>query len=287
MLERLQKIIARAGVASRRKAEQLMVAGQVMVNGKIVTELGAKADAERDSIKVGAKRLTFPREAIYLLFHKPAECVSTMHDPERRRALGDFMHGLPGGIFPVGRLDYHASGAILLTNDGTLANQMLRASESLPQTYWIKVKGILGTEELRRLREATHARIEARGAGANRWYEVAMSGGKSDAMGRALAEMAHPLEKMKRVKLINLELASLPPGKYRPLTEEEAGALRRTVSRAYRPRQTKPAGRGRKMPGVVPANRDEPGATSAGRNPALRQADQPRRNAGRPRHSHK
>lgn len=238
MLERLQKIISRAGVASRRQAEQLIVSGQVTVNGRIVTELGTKADAERDHIKVGAKRISAAApEKIYLLFHKPTECVSTMHDPEGRRSVGDFMHGLPGGMFPVGRLDYHASGALLLTNDGELANQMMRAAESLPQTYWIKVKGALREEEIRGLRAATGARIEARGAGENRWYEVSPGpGGIKKDLHRELALAGHPVEKVKRVKLIHLEVASVAPGKYRALTLEEAAALRRIVRRAYRPR---------------------------------------------------
>lgn len=238
-MERLQKIIARAGVASRRQAEQLIVSGQVTVNGKIVTELGTKADAERDHIKVGAKRISGKaRDAIYLVFHKPSECVSTMHDPEGRRAIGDFMHGLPGGMFPVGRLDYHASGVMLLTNDGELANQMMRAAGALPQTYWIKVKGALGEEELRRLRAETGARIETRGAGENRWYEVSLgpSGAKGN-LHEKLAAIGHPVEKVKRVKLVHLEISSVAPGKYRAMTLEEAAALRRIVRRAYRPRR--------------------------------------------------
>jgi 23S rRNA pseudouridine2605 synthase len=252
MLERLQKIIARAGVASRRQAEKLILAGEVSVNGKIITQLGAKADAERDSIKVGAKRLRIAERRTYLLFHKPPECVSTMSDPEGRRSLRDFMHGVPSGVFPVGRLDYHASGAMLLTSDGELANQMLRAAESLPQTYYVKVRGSLGEDELRSLRQRTGARIALLKPGQNCWYEVAMGGavsrscgigthkprGRSEALRGALTQMAHPLEKMKRMKLVNLELTSLPPGRYRPLTEEEVGELRRTVARAYRPRKT-------------------------------------------------
>jgi len=266
MLERLQKIIARAGVASRRQAEQLIVTGQVTVNGKIVTELGTKADAERDSIKVGAKRLTFSAQKTYYLFHKPSECVSTMHDPERRRSLGDFMHGLPGGIFPVGRLDYHASGAILLTSDGELANQMMRAAGSLGQRYEIKIKGKMSPEELRHLRTETGARVETLRSGENCWYELALGEGPSTSLPSAhhgglraggtrgrredlrevLAGMGHPVEKMKRVKLASLELASIPAGQYRALTPEEIAGLKRIVGRAYQPGRTRGEARPRR-----------------------------------------
>src|SRR5580658_10283466 len=115
MEERLQKIIARAGIASRRRAEQLIVSGQVTVNGKVVTELGTRADAARDHIKVSGRLLQGAEDHVYIAFHKPAEVVATLSDPEGRRSLGDFLSGVPARVYPVGRLEYHTSGLLFLT----------------------------------------------------------------------------------------------------------------------------------------------------------------------------
>src|SRR2546427_10107528 len=143
MLERLQKIISRAGIASWRHAEQLILSGQVRVNGQVITELGSKADLETDRIEAAGKRVAAQDEKVVLLLHKPPQVVSTMADPEGRKTLRNFLRGLPERVYPVGRLDYAASGLVLLTNDGALANRLLKAAHTIPQTYWIKVKGRL------------------------------------------------------------------------------------------------------------------------------------------------
>jgi len=236
MLERLQKIIARAGIASRRHAEQLLLAGQVSVNGKVVTEPGTRADPERDHIKVGGKLLRFPKSKTYLVLHKPAGCVSTMHDPEGRRTLRDFLRGVPGRVFPVGRLEYHAQGLLLLTNDGELANRVLQAARvgGLEQTYWLKVKGQLAEEVRQRLRQSTGVRIRLLRDAPNPWCEAVVSEPRHDALRRGLAQLGHPVEKIKRVKLANLALGSLPAGRYRHLTPDEVSALRRSVDNALR-----------------------------------------------------
>src|SRR5215472_5140012 len=127
MEERMQKIIARAGIASRRHAEELIASGLVTVNGQTVTELGSKADESRDHIKVNGKLLRPETSRVYILLHKPPEVVSTMSDPEGRKSLADLLHGVPERVFPVGRLEYHASGLVFLTNDGELANKMLQS----------------------------------------------------------------------------------------------------------------------------------------------------------------
>src|SRR5271168_3961060 len=124
MEERLQKIIARAGLASRRRAEEMIASGMVTVNGKVITEMGTKADPAKDHIKVGGKLLHIESENIYVLLNKPPEVVSTMSDPEGRTSLRDLLHGIPGRVFPVGRLEYHAAGLVLLTNDGNLTNRI-------------------------------------------------------------------------------------------------------------------------------------------------------------------
>ncbi len=239
MLERLQKIIARAGIASRRHAEQLISSGQVRVNGRVVTELGSKADPERDRIEAAGRLVRFPESKTYLVLHKPPQVVSTMADPLGRRTLRHLLSGVSPRVFPVGRLDYAASGLLLLTNDGELANEILKAAARLPQVYWVKVKGRLMEEERRRVEREAHARTRAlkspRAAGshaANPWYEVTLTGARRDALRRCLVQLGHPVEKMKRVKLANLELGALPEGKYRSLDEAEVAALERWVQRA-------------------------------------------------------
>src|ERR1700758_5136438 len=151
MLERLQKIIARSGIASRRHAEELIRSGQVSVNGVVVTELGAKADPEHDRVEAAGKVARASEGRVYLLLHKPPEIVSTLADPERRRTLRNLLVGVAERVFPVGRLDYAASGAVLLTNDGEFASRMLKAAPNLTRTYWIKVKGRLSEDQLKSL----------------------------------------------------------------------------------------------------------------------------------------
>ncbi len=144
MLERLQKIIARAGIASRRHAEQLILSGQVRVNGQVITELGSKADAQQDRIEA-AGRLVEPNNErrVYIALNKPPEVVSTLADPEGRKTLKNCLRGLPERVYPVGRLDYNASGLVFLTNDGDLAAEMLKDWPNLQQVYHVKIKGRL------------------------------------------------------------------------------------------------------------------------------------------------
>ena len=239
MLERLQKIIARAGIASRRHAEQLILSGQVRVNGEVVAELGSKADPERDRIEAAGKLVRFPESKAYLMLHKPPRVVSTMADPEGRRALRHFLSGVPGRVFPVGRLEYAAAGLVVLTSDGELANRILKAAARLPQTYHVKVKGRLGDGELKQIEQAARARVRAlksphaAGArGANPWYEVTLGASRRDALRKILAQLGHPVEKMKRVKVANLELGDLPEGRYRHLEAAEIAGLGRFLARA-------------------------------------------------------
>lgn len=232
MMERLQKIIARAGVASRRHAEQLIVTGQVTVNGAVITELGSKADPERDSIKVGGKRVRVKQTRTYLLLHKPPGCVATMYDPEGRPTLRDYVRGVAGRVFPAGRLDFHASGLLLMTNDGALTNRVLKAAGRLPQTYWIKLKGRLTEEERRKAQQESGARLSLLKKAENAWYEAVLTEARRDALRKSLAGMGRAVEKVKRVKLANLELGALPAGNYRALMPEEVATLERLVAGA-------------------------------------------------------
>lgn len=228
MEERLQKIIARAGIASRRHAEELITSGLVTVNGETVTELGSKADPSRDHIKVSGKLLRAEREHVYLALYKPPEVVATMSDPEGRRSLADLLHGLPERVFPVGRLEYHAYGLVLLTNDGGLANEILQARH-LPQTYHIKLKSLLTFAEIEELSRATGAKISRRGGQNAPWYEVTISSASNDALRNRLFQSGHPVEKLKRVAIANIELGSLAPGGHRSLSAAEVSGLRRAL----------------------------------------------------------
>ena len=139
--ERLQKIIAAAGLASRRKAEELITQGRVTVNGRTVTELGSKADTQRDHIKVDGKLLHGPQRNVYLLMNKPKGYVTTADDPEGRPTVMDLVKNVGARVYPVGRLDYASEGLLLLTNDGDLANYLTRAAAHVPKTYLVKVSG--------------------------------------------------------------------------------------------------------------------------------------------------
>src|SRR5215469_5846981 len=144
--ERLQKLLAHAGIASRRKAEQLILEGRVTVNGAVITTLGSKADPERDHVKVDGKHIREPERLVYLAMNKPKGCVTTVSDPEGRRTVIDLLKGVKARVYPVGRLDYHSEGLLLLTNDGELAKRIMSAATHLPKTYLVKANGTLTAE---------------------------------------------------------------------------------------------------------------------------------------------
>ena len=250
MLERLQKIIARAGIASRRHAEDLIRSGQVLVNGVVVTELGAKADPEHDRIEA-AGRVAEPQSTLrYFALNKPVHVVSTMSDPEGRATLRHLLRGLAEGVFPVGGLDYAASGLMLLTNDGELADRIFKSFGHLPQVYWVKIKGKPSIDTLRKVQQRAHARLyrlrspaAVSGDAANPWYEVQLRGAPRDVLRRELFDAGHPVEKMKRVKLGPLELGDLPDAQYRQLAPNEVARLRRAIERGDEPAKQAPAAR--------------------------------------------
>jgi len=232
MLERLQKIIARAGVSSRRHAEKLIVSGQVRVNGALVTELGSKADPSTDKIEVAGRLIEEAEDHVYLVMHKPPEVVSNLADPEGRKTLRNFLRGFPPRVYPVGALDYADSGLVFLTNDGDLTAAMLKTWSTLPQLYYIKIKGRLSLEDLDRLSKETGSKLQTvrqpdstRGHAANFWYEVQTTGARLDNIRRILLKEMHPVEKVKRIGLGPLSLEGIPRGRYRLLKKEEADAI--------------------------------------------------------------
>ena len=253
--ERLQKIIAAAGIASRRNAEELITQGRVAVNGQIVTELGSKADLEHDHIKVDGKVLHRPERHIYILLNKPKGYVTTASDPEGRPTVMDLVRSVGGRVYPVGRLDYASEGLLLLTNDGELANYLTRAASHVAKTYLVKVSGRPGEENIEKLRrgirigrrpgapnkggEAVHtapAQIRLTKDAENPWYEVTLHEGKNRQIRRMFEEIGHHVEKIKRIRYGPLTL-DVEPSQFRHLASNEVQALRKPVSPSRRPAQ--------------------------------------------------
>ena len=233
MQERLQKIIARAGIASRRHAEQLIVSGQVRVNGKTIRELGAKADTAIDKIEVSGKKINAEERKVYLLLNKPPEIVSSLADPEGRKTLRNLLRGFPERVYPVGNLEYSSSGLVFLTNDGDFAAQMLKRWENIEQVYHVKVKGMLTRDDLERLGKEIGAKMQTlrqpdatRGRTANYWYEVRMRSSKKEEMRNVLFKERHPVEKVKRVALGALTIEGIPRSRYRLLSNKEVDMLK-------------------------------------------------------------
>lgn len=238
MLERIQKIISKAGIASRRKAEELMTAGAVTVNGRVVRKLGSKADSERDHIKVSGKLINPKQPKIYLLLNKPREVVTTLSDPLGRVTVKELLRGVRTRVYPVGRLDYDSEGLLLLTNDGELVQRMLHPSFRVPKTYEVKVKGVLTDEEIRDLTKGVElaegrtlpCRIrKIQKTEKNSWIEMTIYEGRNRQIRRMLENTDHPVLKLKRVRMANLELGGLPIGQYRYLTAPEIKSLKRLV----------------------------------------------------------
>jgi len=285
MLERLQKIIAHAGIASRRHAEQLILSGQVSVNGQIVRELGTKADPAVDKIEAAGRLVEDERKPVYLIMHKPAEVVSTLADPVGRKTLRNFLRGFPERVYPVGNLDYAASGLIFLTNDGSLTDSMLKSWSNIQQVYHIKVKGRLNLDELDKLgaKTSTIVRVirqpdSTRGHAANFWYEAQVTGSKLDVLANALVKDQHPIEKVKRIGLGPLSLEGVPVGQYILLGKEQAEALRhptRPFQFVPHPRPKAPPSTSKRPPATRQPHRHSngPGKAQHFSNPPLAKTD--------------
>lgn len=234
MLERLQKIIAAAGVTSRRKAEDLIRQGRVAVNGRVVMELGSKADPGRDHIKVNGKLLGRERRPVYLLLHKPVGYVSTVSDPQNRPTVISLVREIEERVYPVGRLDYHSSGLLLLTNDGELAHFLMSPASAVPRTYHVKLGGQPKPEHLRKLeagisldgRRTAPARIRPLASGDKPWYEITLVEGRYHQVRRMFERIGQPVIKLKRVRIAFLTDAGLVPGRFRHLTASEIRRLK-------------------------------------------------------------
>jgi len=236
--ERLQKILAAAGIASRRKAEEIIAAGRVTLNGAIVTEQGTKADPDTDTICVDGKPLKRAEPFVYFLLNKPKGYVTTVSDPEGRPTVMQLLGDLPERVYPVGRLDYASEGLLLMTNDGALAQKLTKAGSHIPKTYLVKVSGKPNEKAVERLRagitislddgrrvKTSPAKIRLTEDAVNPWYEVVLIEGRNRQIRRMFLEVGFLIEKIKRVQLGPLTL-DVPPGKFRRLSKSEIFQLK-------------------------------------------------------------
>jgi 23S rRNA pseudouridine2605 synthase len=282
--ERLQKLLAAAGIASRRHAEEMITSGRVSINGEIVTELGTKADPDRDKIRVDGKPLGSAERKSYLLLNKPKGYVTTVSDPQGRPTVMDLVRGAGVRVYPVGRLDFHSEGLLLMTNDGELARKLTDAASHVPKTYLVKVSGQPSREALEKLRggvvlqpgRGTHAaakrqtrptrtapaKIKLLKEGPNPWFEVTLIEGKNRQIRRMFETVGHHVEKIKRVIFGPLML-DVEPGRYRHLTAAEVKALAGTAenrarksSRAEQGSKEPPSGSTRKSRGESAAHHE-------------------------------
>ena len=282
-LERLQKILAQAGVASRRHAEELITEGRVQVNGKVVTELGTKADPARDHIRVDGKLLQGSERHRYYMLNKPKGFVTTVSDPEGRPTIMQFFSKMRERLYPVGRLDYLSEGLLLVTNDGELANKLTRAALGVEKTYLVKVSGQPSEEDLDRLREGVpidrgkpgSGRVQTApaqirrfnpgkrgnqrpgpGTGENPWFEVVIIEGRNRELRKMFEEIGHHVEKIRRVGYGPLVL-DIEPGKVRELEPAEVENLRKAAEGKYQ----KPKAREPRRQGAPPRADHRPAQT--------------------------
>ena len=240
MEQRLQKLIAAAGIASRRHAEELILGGKVTVNGKVITELGTKADPERDHIKVNGQlinSLLAKRALIYVLLNKPRGYLSSVSDPEKRPLVTELVPPSLGKLHPVGRLDFNTEGLLLLTNDGELTNFVTAARNRVAKIYHAKVKGVPPETSIDRLRRGVRLEGNERSAPAeirtlpqndtNAWYEITLHQGRNQQIRKMFDAIGHSVVKLKRVRIGSLDDRNLKPGQWRLLTEMEVRWLRK------------------------------------------------------------
>lgn len=250
-MERLQKILAQAGVASRRAAEELIAAGRVRVGGKVVRELGSKADPVRDKITVDGRPVHVERHVYYLL-NKPRGVVTTLSDPEGRPTIRDLMKGVTERIFPVGRLDYSTAGVLLCTNDGALANAVLHPSRRIERTYAVKLRGHVRPETVDKWRKGVElddgitapAQVSVLEQTDNAtWLRVTIHEGRNRQIHRMGDATGHPVQRLTRLEFAGLTAEGLAPGDFRELTQKELTRLRRETSQDVRTRAGAPPSR--------------------------------------------
>jgi pseudouridine synthase len=248
---RVQKFLSKAGVCSRRAGEKLMQSGRVQVNGDICTELGSKVVPERDEVRVDGEVVTLPDQYIYVLLNKPESYITSLDDPKDRPIVTDLLPGNMPRIWPVGRLDWDSSGALLLTNDGKLTNLLTHPSNDVIKQYAVKVRGLLknGSPKLQEMRDGVRldgqmtkpAHIQVvKDNGNNTWLEFIISEGKNRQIRRMCDAVGHRVMKLRRYAIGPLTLDGLPAGSHRPLLPEEVVALYEEVE-ANMPERAQPS----------------------------------------------
>ena len=233
-LERLQKVLARAGAASRRGAEAMILAGRVSVDGRVVRELGTKVDPKKSRIELDGKTLA-SEEFVHYVLNKPAGMVTTLDDPEGRPSVGDLIQEIPERVYPVGRLDYDAEGVLIVTNDGELANRLMHPRYGVRRTYDAKVKGVPSEAVLDRLRDGVRLEdgmakplsvaVVGR-ATRNTWVRVEVAEGRPHLVKRIFDAIGHPVQRLRRVDYGGLTVDDLSPGHFRALSKNEVACLR-------------------------------------------------------------
>jgi len=242
-MERLQKVLANAGVASRRHSEELILNGRVKVNGAVIKTLGTKVDPEKDTIEINGELLKTEMPKIYLMLNKPAGYVTTAHDPQGRPTVVDLVKDAGERVYPVGRLDYDTAGLLLLTNDGDLTYALTHPKHEVDKTYMTLVQGVPNPDKLKRFRKGLRlADGPTSPAGVkliktvrgNAWLEIVIHEGRNRQIRRMCETIGHPVIKLKRIKLGFLTLDNLEEGKYRQLTKDEIKKLQQLASRPKR-----------------------------------------------------
>src|ERR1051326_4790729 len=244
--ERLQKLLSQAGIASRRQAEKMILEGRVVVNGTPILELGSKADLDRDHIKVDGHLIHAPKHAAYIVLYKPNNTVTTVSDPQGRITVMELLRGVKDRVYPVGRLDYHSEGLLLLSNDGEAANAVMSAATHLPKTYLVKVNGNLTAAQEEQFRHGVPlsgrrtlpAGLKRIRQGENPWYEVRLHEGRNNQIRLMFKHFGRLVEKLKRIRIGPLELGTLKPGKFRYLTAGEVDKLKRVIRQSGARRAT-------------------------------------------------
>ncbi|MEN2993883.1 MAG: pseudouridine synthase [Thermodesulfovibrio sp.] len=238
MLERLQKILSKYGIASRRHAEKLIKEGRVTVNGKVAV-IGQKADPTKDYIKVDGKLLIKPEPKVYYAFYKPRKVITSLFDPQGRPTIKDFLKGIKFRVYPVGRLDFDSEGLLLLTNDGDLAYKIMHPSYQIEKTYLVKIDGLIEPETIEKLKKGI--KIEGKLAipvsvqlvrrlKANSWIRITLHEGKKRQIRKMLERVGHPVIRLIRIAIDGIKLGELKPGQLRPLTKEEIEKLKKKLN---------------------------------------------------------
>lgn len=239
MAERLQLVLARAGVASRRQAEKLIREGRVMVNGKVVLKPGTQVVWGKDTIRLDNRLIHRLEPRVTVVLNKPKRVLTTSHDPRGRPTTAELVKGIKARIFPVGRLDYHTEGLLILTNDGELAQRLQHPRHGIPKTYQIKVKGLPAARALQGLRSGimlddrrtAPAKVKKIGTtGKNAWLEITIKEGRNRQIRRMCSAVGHPVLKLKRIRYGPIRLGNLRPGTYRDLTLSEMERLRKQTA---------------------------------------------------------